>query len=251
MLVLTRRPGEAIQIGDDIQVAVLQPAGQEMRIAATVSSPVTVAWTSDREARIGDEVQVSVLGILREALRLGVEAPRWMPVYRKEIYDELEIERRPRERERPAPPPEGLDPPATDVTPRVVALAGEEARNLKHNYIGTEHLLLALLREEEGGVVAHVLESFDLTIERVRAQIVRVVGLGEEVTSAPIPFTPRARKVLERRSEEEAESLHHDYIGTEHILLGLTREKDGIAARVLRDLDVESEQVRDGVMRRL
>ena len=117
----------------------------------------------------------------------------------------------------------------TERARQVVVLAQEEARTLKHNYIGTEHILLGLLREEEG-LAARVLESLDITVERVRAQVVRIVGSGEEVTSGQIPFTPRAKKVLEL-ALREALSLGHNYIGTEHILLGLVRENEGVAAR--------------------
>src|ERR687898_951873 len=112
----------------------------------------------------------------------------------------------------------------TERARQVVVLAQEEARTLKHNYIGTEHILLGLLREEEG-LAARVLESLDITVERVRAQVVRIVGSGEEVTSGQIPFTPRAKKVLEL-ALREALSLGHNYIGTEHILLGLVRENE-------------------------
>src|SRR5438270_10834218 len=118
----------------------------------------------------------------------------------------------------------------TERARQVVVLAQEEARTLKHNYIGTEHILLGLLREEEG-LAARVLESLDITVERVRAQVVRIVGSGEEVTSGQIPFTPRAKKVLEL-ALREALSLGHNYIGTEHILLGLVRENEGVAARI-------------------
>src|SRR3982075_1224670 len=125
---------------------------------------------------------------------------------------------------------------------QVVVLAPGEARTLKHNYIGTEHILLGLPREEEG-LAARVLESLDITVERVRAQVVRIVGSGEEVTSGQIPFTPRAKKVLEL-ALREALSLGHNYIGTEHILLGLVRENEGVAARILLDFDADSEKIR-------
>src|SRR5256714_1638315 len=121
----------------------------------------------------------------------------------------------------------------TERARQVVVLAQEEARILKHNYIGTEHILLGLLREEEG-LAARVLESLDITVERVRAQVVRIVGSGEEVTSGQIPFTPRAKKVLEL-ALREALSLGHNYIGTEHILLGLVRVTavvEGLAQRI-------------------
>src|SRR5438046_5384814 len=137
----------------------------------------------------------------------------------------------------------------TERARQVVVLAQEEARTLKHNYIGTEHILLGLLREEEG-LAARVLESLDITGERVRAQVVRIVGSGEEVTSGQIPFTPRAKKVLEL-ALREALSLGHNYIGTEHILLGLVRENEGVAARILLDFDADAEKIRNEIIRML
>src|ERR1700759_2989540 len=137
----------------------------------------------------------------------------------------------------------------TERARQVVVLAQEEARTLKHNYIGTEHILLGLLREEEG-LAARVLESLDITVERVRAQVGGIVGSGEEVTSGQIPFTPRAKKVLEL-ALREALSLGHNYIGTEHILLGLVPEHEGVAARILLDFDADSEKIRNEVIRML
>jgi hypothetical protein len=129
----------------------------------------------------------------------------------------------------------------TERARMVVVFAQEEARTLRHNYIGTEHILLGLLREEEG-LAARVLESLGVTVELVRGQVVRIVGSGEEVTSGQIPFTPRAKKVLEL-ALREALVLGHDYIGTEHILLGLVRESEGVAARILLDFDADAERV--------
>ena len=137
----------------------------------------------------------------------------------------------------------------TERARQVVVLAQEEARTLKHNYIGTEHVLLGLLREEEG-LAARVLESLDITAEKVRSQVVRIVGSGEEVTSGQIPFTPRAKKVLEL-ALREALSLGHNYIGTEHILLGLIRENEGVAARILLDFDADADKIRNEVIRML
>src|SRR5215468_6964340 len=137
----------------------------------------------------------------------------------------------------------------TERARQVVVLAQEEARTLKHNYIGTEHILLGLLREEEG-LAARVLESLDITVERVRSQVVRIVGSGEEVTAGQIPFTPRAKKVLEL-ALREALSLGHNYIGTEHILLGLVRENEGVAARILFNVTAASEKIRNEVIRML
>src|SRR6478672_10590924 len=137
----------------------------------------------------------------------------------------------------------------TERARQVVVLAQDEARALKHNYIGTEHILLGLLREEEG-LAARVLDSLEITVEEVRAQVARIVGQGDEVTTGQIPFTPRAKKVLEL-ALREALSLGHNYIGTEHILLGLVRENEGVAARILLDFDADAEKIRNEIIRML
>src|ERR1039458_4455294 len=137
----------------------------------------------------------------------------------------------------------------TERARQVVVLAQEEARALRHTYIGTEHILLGLLREQEG-LAARVLESLDITLERVRSEVVRIVGSGEEFPAGQIPFTPRAKQVLEL-ALREALSLGHNYIGTEHILLGLVRENEGVAARILLDFDADSEKIRNEVIRML
>src|SRR5207248_9843981 len=116
----------------------------------------------------------------------------------------------------------------TERARQVVVLAQDEARTLRHSYIGTEHLLLGLLREEEG-LAARVLGSYDVTIEEDREQVVRIIGLGDEVTSGQILFTPRAKKVLEL-ALRTPKDIGHNYIGTEHILLGLGSEGEGVAA---------------------
>ncbi len=135
----------------------------------------------------------------------------------------------------------------TERARQVIVLAQEEARTLKHNYIGTEHLLLGLLREADG-VAARVLGSLEVSLEEVRGEVARIVGEGENESQGQIPFTPRAKKVLEL-ALREALSLGHNYIGTEHILLGLVRESEGVAARILNDLEVDADRVRQEVMR--
>jgi hypothetical protein len=129
----------------------------------------------------------------------------------------------------------------------VLALAQGEARALRHNYIGTEHVLLGLLREEEG-LAAHVLGSLGITLEEARAQVVRIVGQGEEAVTDQIPFTRRAKKVQEH-AQREALSLGHNYIGTEHILLGLVRENEGVGARILLDFDADADKIRNEIIR--
>jgi ATP-dependent Clp protease ATP-binding subunit ClpC len=137
----------------------------------------------------------------------------------------------------------------TDRARRVVVLAQQEARRLDHNYIGTEHILLGLIHEGEG-VAARALESLGISLDAVRQQVEEIIGRGQQAPSGHIPFTPRAKKVLEL-SLRESLQLGHDYIGTEHILLGLLREGDGVAAQVLVRLGADLNQVRQQVIRLL
>src|SRR6201747_691869 len=137
----------------------------------------------------------------------------------------------------------------TDRARRVVVLAQEEARMLNHNYIGTEHILLGLIHEGEG-VAAKALESLGISLEGVRSQVEEIIGQGQQAPSGHIPFTPRAKKVLEL-SLREALQLGHNYIGTEHILLGLIREGEGVAAQVLVKLGAELTRVRQQVIQLL
>src|ERR1700757_1934334 len=137
----------------------------------------------------------------------------------------------------------------TDRARRVVVLAQEEARMLNHNYIGTEHILLGLIHEGEG-VAAKSLESLGISLEGVRSQVEEIIGQGQQAPSGHIPFTPRAKKVLEL-SLREALQLGHNYIGTEHILLGLIREGDGVAAQVLVKLGADLNRVRQQVIQLL
>ena len=144
---------------------------------------------------------------------------------------------------------EGMFERFTERARQVVVFAQDEARVLKHNYIGTEHILLGLLREEEG-LAGRVLATLDVTIEGVRARVARIVRQRDEVTTGQIAFTPRARKVLEL-AQREALSLGHNYVATEHILLGLVRENEGVAARIPHDFDAQADTVRAEVIRRL
>src|SRR5688572_25669384 len=137
----------------------------------------------------------------------------------------------------------------TDRARRVVVLAQEEARMLNHNYIGTEHILLGLIHEGEG-VAAKALESLGISLEGVRQQVEEIIGQGQQAPSGHIPFTPRAKKVLEL-SLREALQLGHNYIGTEHILLGLIREGEGVAAQVLVKLGADLGRVRQQVVQLL
>ncbi|HHU11036.1 MAG TPA: ATP-dependent Clp protease ATP-binding subunit [Intrasporangiaceae bacterium] len=134
----------------------------------------------------------------------------------------------------------------TDRARRVVVLAQDEARLLNHNYIGTEHILLGLIHEGEG-VASKALEGLDIRLEAVREQVQEIIGQGQQAPTGHIPFTPRAKKVLEL-SLREALQLGHNYIGTEHILLGLIREGEGVAAQVLVKLGADLNRVRQQVI---
>ncbi len=151
-----------------------------------------------------------------------------------------------KERSKGAPP---MFERFTDRARRVVVLAQEEARMLNHNYIGTEHILLGLIHEGEG-VAAKGLEALGISLEGVRAQVEEIIGQGQQAPSGHIPFTPRAKKVLEL-SLREALQLGHNYIGTEHILLGLIREGEGVAAQVLVKLGADLNRVRQQVIQLL
>ena len=135
----------------------------------------------------------------------------------------------------------------TERARQVVVLAQEEARSFKHGYIGTEHILLGLLRVEDE-IAARVLVKLGITIADVRSRVVEIIGDGDEATHGQIPFTPRAKKVLEL-SLREALSIGHNHIGAEHILLGLVRENDGVAARIMVELGAaDPQRVRDEVL---
>src|SRR6476660_6322915 len=140
-----------------------------------------------------------------------------------------------------------------NFTPRaqqVLALARKEADRFNHNYVGTEHLLLGLIKLGQG-VAVNVLQKMGLDLETVRMEVEKQVGSGPETKMAGnVPYTPRVKKVL-ALAGKEAKALNHSYVGTEHILLGLLREGDGVAARVLKSLDVELEQTREEILREL
>ncbi len=137
----------------------------------------------------------------------------------------------------------------TDRARRVVVLAQEEAKNLNHNYIGTEHVLLGLIREEEG-VAAQALETLGISLDEVRDQVKDIIGMGQVEPTGHIPFKPRAKKVLEL-ALREALQLGHNYIGTEHILLGIIREGEGVGAQVLVKLGAGLAVVRQVVIQLL
>src|ERR1700728_2192615 len=135
----------------------------------------------------------------------------------------------------------------TDRARKVMALANQEAQRFNHEYIGTEHILLGLVKEGSG-VGANVLKNLDVDLRKVRLEVEKLVKSGPDmVTMGKLPQTPRAKKVIEY-SIEEARNLNHNYVGTEHLLLGLLREHDGVAAQVLMNLGLKLEEVREEVL---
>jgi ATP-dependent Clp protease ATP-binding subunit ClpA len=135
----------------------------------------------------------------------------------------------------------------TDRARKTMQLANQEAQRLCHEYIGTEHILLGLIKEGSG-VAANVLKNLDIDLRRVRMEVERIIQAGPDcVIMGKLPNTPRAQKVLEY-AVKEAEELRHNYVGTEHLLLGMIREGEGVAAEVFRKLNVKQENVRQGIL---
>ncbi len=142
--------------------------------------------------------------------------------------------------------PGGLFERLIEGARQVFALAQEEARAMGHNYIGAEHILLGLLCEEKG-LAARALQTFGITVDRVRGQVVKIVGPGEEITAGQIPFTAFSKRVVDL-SMDEALNLGHKHIGTEHILLGLAGVKEDVAGQILRGFGADAEQIRNQVI---
>jgi len=220
---------------------------QQVAFVAMVQFLAMNGWRADLDPP--EAVQAVMAGLAGGTLAAADAAawlsPRLFPLSRRE----------PRTRERPMPrllPGRGRRPGFerfTDRARRVVVLAQEEARMLSHNYVGTEHVLLGLIHEGEG-VAARALESLGISLEGVRQQVVEIIGQGNQAPSGHIPFTPRAKKVLEL-TLREALRLGHNYIGTEHILLALIGEGEGVAAQVLVRLGADLNRVRQQVIQLL
>jgi prophage maintenance system killer protein len=229
----------------------LRRGNQQVALAATLQFLALNGWDVDPDTpevtrTVVAELAAGVLGTKDVAAWLipqlrpsdpaatrGKETPmrRWLPV--------------PKRRTRP----KGMFQRFSDRARWAVQLAQEEARLLDHHYVGTEHLLLGLL-SEDAGVAAKALGGLGISLEAVRAEVEEIIGHGQTTPSGHIPFTPRAKKVLEL-SLREALQLGHHYVGTEHLLLGLIREGDGVAAQVLAGFGADHAQVRDQVLRLL
>ena len=234
-----------------VQGQPLRHGNQQVALAATLQFLALNGWDVDTDPP--DVAAAMVTGAAAGALgTAGVAdwlAPRLRPA--------ANVKEEPM-RDRPALPlaerikkatmrrqPTGMFRRFTDRARRVVVLAQEEARLLRHDYVGTEHILLGLVYEGEG-VAAKALESLGLSLQEVRRQVIEITGHGQDTPAGRIPFTPRAKKALEL-SLREALALGHTYIGTEHLLLGLLREEHGIAARLLTGLGAGHDRVREQV----
>jgi prophage maintenance system killer protein len=233
-------------------------ANQQLALLATLQFLALNGWQADLdppEAATAVVVELAA-GTLGPAGLADWLAPRLRPQDQADpCAKEAPMRRWLPGRKRPAQPKDRFGQPKdrfarfTDRARRVMVLAQEEARLLNHNYLGTEHLLLGLVHEREG-VAAKALASLGISLEAVRGQVEEIIGQGQTAPTGHIPFTPRAKKVLEL-SLREALQLGHNYVGTEHILLGLLREGEGVAAQVLVKLGAGHARLRKQVLRLL
>jgi hypothetical protein len=246
--------GQAVALLDGLlRHPPLRRGNQQVALVAMLQLLALNGWEVDPDP---PEVTWTVVAELA-AGRFGPQdaanwlAPRLRPSDRAAICDKEAPMRRwlPRVSVRRRGTPRNMFQRFTDRAKRVVQLAQEEARFLNHHYIGTEHILLGLIHEGEG-VAAKALESLGISLEGVRQQVEEIIGRGQQAPSGHIPFTPRAKKVLEL-SPREALQLGHHYIGTEHILLGLIREGEGVAAQVLARYDADHARLREQVQQLL
>ena len=200
---------------------------------------------------INNDITITVVEIREDKVRLGVISPKDIPVHRQEVFEAIHGKSA---AVLPSPttpePKKGSEEPYhrfTDRARKVLQLANQEAQRFKHEYIGTEHILLGLVKEGTG-VAVNVLKNLDTNPEKIRREVEQIVLAGPEmVTIGKLPQTPRAKKVIEF-AIEEARNLNHNYVGTEHLLLGLLREGEGVAAQVLMNLGLRLETVRHEVL---
>jgi carbon storage regulator CsrA len=200
---------------------------------------------------INNDITITVVEIREDKVRLGVISPKDIPVHRQEVFEAIHGKSA---AVLPSPttpePKKGSEEPYhrfTDRARKVLQLANQEAQRFKHEYIGTEHILLGLVKEGTG-VAVNVLKNLDTNPEKIRREVEQIVLAGPEmVTIGKLPQTPRAKKVIEF-AIEEARNLNHNYVGTEHLLLGLLREEEGVAAQVLMNLGLRLETVRHEVL---
>jgi prophage maintenance system killer protein len=227
----------------------LRRGNQQVALAATLQFLALNGWDVDPDPRLAGLVAGLAAGTLDTPAAAAWLAPRLRAAGRSETL----VKEAPMRPTRPLAEkikmatrrtqPRGMFRRFTDRARRAVHLAREEALLLRHDHVGTEHLLLGLLYEGEG-VAAHVLESLGISREDVRGQVDEIIGHGQSPPRGDIPFTPAARRAL-RLALQESLQLGHRYIGTEHVLLGLLREAEGVAAQVLNRLGADHARVRD------
>lgn len=252
VLVLTRSPGQAIMLGESVVVALRQLPGEEMTLSVASQYPVPVEGTK-QHLRIGHSVEVQVLGVEKAKARIGIEAPRRLPVFRKEVYEGIHGRVSPFERRDPTPA--GRRDPA-DVA-RWFAPGGERALGLARRealfassvgapVVGSGYVLVGLLGVE-GGVAAGALETLGIRVQDARA---RLASLRHDDARIDHSFSARVRRILDL-AHRHALAIGDGRIDTEHILLGILRAGKGDAARVLEDLGLTAEDIRDQVVREL
>jgi sRNA-binding carbon storage regulator CsrA len=252
MLVLTRRPGQAIMIGDDIAVGVRQLPGEAMTLTVSSRHPLRIRGDPDH-LRINDSVDVRVLARTASKLRVGIECPRRLPVFRAEVYEEIH-ESLPTFETREPIPLAWFDQPEltrwfTRDARRALAYARADAvfaSSTGAPTIGSGYILLGLLEVEEG-VAAGALGALDVSAQEIRARLARLHDGDDRVDHR---FSARARKILEL-AHRQALALGDDRIDTEHLLLALLRAGEGDALRILADMGVSHVQIRDEIVREL
>jgi carbon storage regulator CsrA len=200
---------------------------------------------------INNEFTVTVVEIREDKVRLGVISPKDVPVHRQEVFEAIHGKAAAVLSSPTTPEPKKKDQEPyqhfTERVRKVMQLANQEAQRLQHEYIGTEHILLGLVKEG-AGVAAHVLRNLEIDLQHVRQEVEKIVQAGPDmVTMGKLAQTPRAKKVIEF-AIEEARNLNQNYVGTEHILLGLVRENAGVAAQVLMNLGLSPEITRQEVL---
>jgi carbon storage regulator CsrA len=198
---------------------------------------------------IDNDITVTVVEIREDKVRLGFVSPKDIPVHRQEVFDAIHG--------KVTVPPPLFEPKEsdqgsmynrfTDRARKVMQLANQEAMRFKHEYIGTEHILLGLVREGSG-VGANVLKNLDIDLVKIRREVETIIQAGPDMlTMGKLPQTPRAKKVIEY-AIAEARNLNHHYVGTEHLLVGLVREEEGVAAQVLMNLGLRLQDIREEVL---
>lgn len=248
-MVISRRRDESIVIDGEVTVTVLEIGDEwvqlwiEQRVGNARGAILeTGDWTD-----VGPGVQVTLVRTREDKARLGIEAPMHYSVHRGEMYEAIHGSAAATGASFTFGEVEPMYERFTDRARKIMQLANEEAQRFDHEYIGTEHILLGLVKEGSG-VAANVLKNLDVDIRKIRQEVEKLVQTGPKmVIAGKLPHTPRAKKVIEY-ALEEARGLGHNYVGTEHLLLGLLREPEGVGRQVLVNLGLIVDEVRQEVL---